>query len=95
MTGVRLSQGNTGQPTFLKKFGTSHTKTIKNGFDMESRINYVSFHEKKNSKKYLRNIFKITLKFLTRPVLPHITVPKKSVSGSGMNNPDHISERLE
>ena len=29
---------------------------------------------KKNSKKHLRNIFKITLKFLTRPVLPHITV---------------------
>jgi hypothetical protein len=41
---------------------------------MESRINYVSFYEKKNSKKHLRNIFKITLKFLTRPVLPHITV---------------------
>jgi hypothetical protein len=73
VTGVRLSQGNTGQPTFKKKFGTSHTKTIKNGFDMESRINYVSFCEK-NSKKHLRNIFKITLNFLTRPVLPHITV---------------------
>jgi hypothetical protein len=41
---------------------------------MESRINYVSFYEKKNAKKHLRNIFKITLKFLTRPVLPHITV---------------------
>jgi hypothetical protein len=74
VTGVRLSQGNTGQPTFFKKFGTSHTKTIKNGFDMESRINYVSSYENKNSKKHLRNIFKITLKILTRPVLPHITV---------------------
>jgi hypothetical protein len=31
--------------------------------------------KKKNSKKHLRNFFKITLKFLTRPVLPHITVP--------------------
>ncbi len=74
VTDVRLSQGNTGQPTLKKKFGTSHAKTIKNGFDMESRINYVSFYEKKNPKKHLRNIFKITLNFLTRPVLPHITV---------------------
>jgi hypothetical protein len=46
VTGVRLSQGNTGQLTFLKKFGTSRTKTIKNGFDMESTIIYVSFYEK-------------------------------------------------
>jgi hypothetical protein len=60
VTGVRLSQGNTGQPTFLKKFGTSHTKTIKNGFDMESRINYVSFYE----KKIPINICKIFLKSL-------------------------------
>jgi hypothetical protein len=67
VTGVRLSQGNTGQLTFKKKFGTSHTKTI------ESTIIYVSFYEKK-SKKPLQNIFKITLKFITRPVLPHITV---------------------
>jgi hypothetical protein len=44
VTGVRLSQGNTGQLTFLKKFGTSHTKTIKNGFEMESTIIYVSFY---------------------------------------------------
>jgi hypothetical protein len=29
----------------------------------------------------LRNIFKITLKFLTRPVLPHITVPGFDVQG--------------
>ncbi len=50
MTGVRLSKGNTGQPTFLKKFGTSHTKTIKNGIDMESRIIYVLFYEKKIPK---------------------------------------------
>jgi hypothetical protein len=35
---------------------------------------------KKNSKKHLRNIFKITLKFLTRPVVPHITVRKKKKS---------------
>ncbi len=27
----------------------------------------------------MRNIFKITLKFLTRPVLPHITVPGTAV----------------
>jgi hypothetical protein len=74
VTGVRLSQGNTGQLTFLKKFGTSHTKTIKNGFDMESTIIYVSFYE----KKIPQNLCKITLKFITRPVLPHITV-----SGSG------------
>jgi hypothetical protein len=47
VTGVRLSQGNTGQLTFKKKFGTSHTKTIKNDFDMESTIIYVSFYEKK------------------------------------------------
>jgi hypothetical protein len=50
VTGVRLSQGNTGQLTFKKKFGTSHTKTIENGFDMESTIIYVSFHEKKIPK---------------------------------------------
>jgi hypothetical protein len=60
VTGVRLSQGNTGQPTFLKKFCASHTKTIKNGFDMESRINYVSFYEKKIPK----NICEIFLKSL-------------------------------
>jgi hypothetical protein len=60
VTGVRLSQGNTGQSTFLKKFDTFHTKTIKNGFDMESRINYVSFYEKKIPK----NICKIFLKSL-------------------------------
>jgi hypothetical protein len=48
VTGVRLSQGNTGQLKFLKKFSTSHTKTIKNGFDMEITITiYVSFYEKK------------------------------------------------
>jgi hypothetical protein len=58
VTGVRLSQGNTGQPTFLKKLSTSHTKTIKNCFDMESRINYVSFNEKKIPK----NICEIFLK---------------------------------
>ncbi len=29
---------------------------------------------KKNSQKPLRTIFKITLKFITRPVLPHITI---------------------
>jgi hypothetical protein len=60
VTGVRLSQGNTGQPTFKKKFGSSHTRTIKNGFDMESRINYVSFYEKKIPK----NICEIFLKSL-------------------------------
>ncbi len=60
VTGVRLSQGNTGQPTFKKIFVTSHTKTIKNGFDMESRINYVSFKEKKIPK----NICEIFLKSL-------------------------------
>jgi hypothetical protein len=56
VTGVRLSQGNTGQPTFKKKFGTSHTKTIKNGFDMEIRINYVpvSFCEKKFQKTFAK-----------------------------------------
>jgi hypothetical protein len=62
VTGVRLSQGNTGQPTLYKKFGTSHTKTIKNGFDMESRINYVSFYEKKFQKtfaKYFLNHFEV------------------------------------
>ncbi len=52
VTGVRLSQGNTGQLTFKKKFGTSHTKTIKNGFDMESTIIYVSFYEKKIPKTF-------------------------------------------
>jgi len=52
VTGVRLSQGNTGQLTFLNKFGTSHTKTIKNGFDMESTIIYVSFYEKKFPKTF-------------------------------------------
>jgi hypothetical protein len=41
---------------------------------MESTIIFVSFYEKKNSKKPLRNIFKITLKFITLPVLLHITV---------------------
>ncbi len=60
VTGVRLGQGNTGQPTFLKKFGTSHTKTIKNGIGMESRINYVLFYEKKIPK----NIGEIFLKSL-------------------------------
>jgi hypothetical protein len=50
VTGVRLSQGNTGQRTFFKKFGTSHPKTIKNGIDMESRINYVLFLKKKFQK---------------------------------------------
>jgi hypothetical protein len=60
VTGVRLSQGNTGQPTLKKKFGTSHTKTIKNGIDMESRINYVLFYEKKIPK----NIGEIFLKSL-------------------------------
>jgi hypothetical protein len=60
VTGVRLSQGNTGQLTFLKKFGTSHTKTIKNGFDMESTIIYVSFYEKKNPQ----NICELFLKSL-------------------------------
>jgi hypothetical protein len=60
VTGVRLSQGNTGQPTFKKKFGTSHTKTIKNGIDMESRINYVLFSEKKLPK----NVGEIFLKSL-------------------------------
>jgi len=54
VTGVRLSQGKTGQPTFKKKFGTSHTKTIKNGIDMESRINYVSFFEKKFQKTFAK-----------------------------------------
>jgi hypothetical protein len=57
VTGVRLSQGNTGQPTFKKKFGTSHTKTIKNGFDMESRINYVSFYEEKKFQKTFAKYF--------------------------------------
>jgi hypothetical protein len=47
---------------------------------MESRINYVLFYEKKNSKKHWRNIFKITLNFLPRPVLPHITVPTVSMA---------------
>ncbi len=60
MTGVRLSQGNTGQPTFKKKIGTSHTKAIKNGIDMESRINYVLFSEKKLPK----NVGEIFLKSL-------------------------------
>jgi hypothetical protein len=60
VTGVRLSQGNTGQLTFLKKFGTSHTKTIKNGFDMESRIIYVPFYEKKIPK----NLCELFLKSL-------------------------------
>jgi hypothetical protein len=60
VTGVRLSQGNTGQPTFNKKFGTSHTITIKNGIDMESRINYVLFSEKKLPK----NVGEIFLKSL-------------------------------
>jgi hypothetical protein len=54
VTGVGLSQGNTGQPTFLKKFGTSHTKIIKNSLDMESRINYVSFNEKKFQKTFAK-----------------------------------------
>jgi hypothetical protein len=45
---------------------------------MESTIIYVSFYEKKNSPKPLGTIFKITLKFITRPVLPHITVPNPS-----------------
>jgi hypothetical protein len=60
LTGVRLSQGNTDQLTFLKKFGTSHTKTIENGFDMESKIIYVSFYEKKIPK----NLCEIFLKSL-------------------------------
>jgi hypothetical protein len=60
VTGVRLSQGNTGQLTFLKKFGTSHTKTIKNGFDMESTIIYVLFYEKKIPK----NLCELFLKSL-------------------------------
>ncbi len=46
---------------------------------MESKIIYVSFYEKKNSQKPLRTIFKITLKFITRPVLPHITVPSTGI----------------
>ncbi len=54
VTGVRLSRGNTGQLTFLKKFGTSHTKTIENGFDMESTIIYVSFYEKKFQKSFAK-----------------------------------------
>jgi hypothetical protein len=45
-----ITPGNTGQLTFLKKFGTSQTKTIENGFDMESTIIYVSFYEKKIPK---------------------------------------------
>jgi len=60
VTGVRLSQGNTGQLTFIKKFGTSHTKTIKNGFDMESTIIYVLFYEKKIPK----NLCELFLKSL-------------------------------
>ncbi len=36
---------------------------------------------KKNSKKHLRNIFKITLNFLTRPILPHITVLDSETDG--------------
>jgi hypothetical protein len=60
VTGVRLSQGNTGQLTFLKKFGTSHTNTIKNGFDMESTIIYVLFYEKKIPK----NLCELFLKSL-------------------------------
>ncbi len=77
MTGVWLSQGNTGQLTFKKKLGTSHTKTIENGFDMESTIIYVPylFMRKKNSQKPLRTIFKITLKFINWQVFPDITVP--------------------
>jgi hypothetical protein len=55
LTGVKLSQGNTGQLTFLKKFGTFHTKTIENGFDI-----YVSFYEKKIPK----NLCEIFLKSL-------------------------------
>ncbi len=54
---------------------------------MESRINYVSFYEKKIPK----NICEIFLKslwsfYLTRPVLPHITVLKffDADPGSGM-----------
>jgi hypothetical protein len=60
VTGVRLSQGNTGQLTFKKKFGTFHTKTIKNGFDMESTIIYVPFYEKKIPK----NLCELFLKSL-------------------------------
>jgi hypothetical protein len=60
VTGVRLSQGNIGQLTFLKKFGTSHTKTIKNGLDMESTIIYVSFYE----KKIPQNLWELFLKSL-------------------------------
>jgi hypothetical protein len=60
VTGVRLRQGNSGQLTFKKKFGTSHTKTIKNGFDMESTIIYVLFYEKKIPK----NLCELFLKSL-------------------------------
>ncbi len=60
MTGVRLSQGNTGQLTLKKKLGTSHTKTIKNGFDMENTIIYVLFYEKKIPK----NLCELFLKSL-------------------------------
>jgi hypothetical protein len=38
VTGVRLSQRNTGQLTLKKKIGISHAKTIEKGFDMESTI---------------------------------------------------------
>jgi hypothetical protein len=36
--GVRQSQSNTDHPTLFKKNGTSDTKTIKNGFGIESTI---------------------------------------------------------
>jgi hypothetical protein len=50
-------------------------------FDMESRINYVSFYAEKKFQKTFANIFKNTLKFLTRPVLPHITVHQIEITG--------------
>jgi hypothetical protein len=70
VTSVRLSQGNTGHLTFLKKLGISHTKTIENGFDMESSIIYVSFYEK-NSQKPLQTIFKITEVYNQTGVTPY------------------------
>jgi hypothetical protein len=65
VTGVRLSQSNTGQLTLKKKFGISHAKTIENGFDMESTIIYLPLLWKKIPKNlcelFLKSLWSLEL----------------------------------
>jgi hypothetical protein len=53
---------NLDHPTFKKKYGTSHNKTMIYGFDVGSTIIHTTFYVKKLGKKMTGTIFKMNRK---------------------------------